>query len=60
MGANYNRINKTETFLRNFNFENINYPLQKEDYEVFERDNESISLNILKPDKERKKNVLSF
>ena len=55
MGANYNRINKTEPFLRNFNFENINYPLQKEDYEVFERNNESISLNILKPDKERKK-----
>ena len=60
MGANYNRINKTEPFLRNFNFENINYPPQKEDYEVFERNNESISLNILKPDKERKKMYYHF
>ena len=29
MGVNYNRINKIEPFLRNFNFENIKYPLKK-------------------------------
>ena len=60
MGVNYNRINKIKLFLRNVNFENINYPIKKEDYEVFERNNESISLNILKPDNERKKSVLLF
>ena len=55
MGTNYNRMNKIESFPRNFNFENIKYPLKKEEYEVYERNNESISLNILKPDNERKK-----
>ena len=31
MGTNYNRINKIEPFLRNFNFENIKYPLKREE-----------------------------
>ena len=60
MGTNYNRINKIEPYLRNFSFENINYPLKKEDCEVFERNNKSISLNILKPDNERKKVYYHF
>ena len=29
MGTNYNRINKIEPYLKNFNFKNINYPLEK-------------------------------
>ena len=60
MGTNYNRIKKIEPYLKNLNFKNINYPLEKEDYEIFERNNESISLNILKADNERKKSVLLF
>ena len=60
MRTNYNRINKIEPFLRNFNFENIKYPPKKEAYEVFEKNNESISLNILKPDNERKKVYYHF
>ena len=56
MGTNYNRINKIEPYLKNFNFKNTNYPLEKEDCEIFERNNESVSLNILKPDNERKSN----
>ena len=58
MGKNDNRTNKIKPFLQNFNFENSNYPLnkiplKKEDYETFERNNISISLNTLKPDNEK-------
>ena len=60
MGANYNKINKIEAFLKNFNFENINYPLEKEDYETFEKNNKSISLIVFKPDNVKKKSVLSL
>ena len=59
MGSNYNRINKIKPFLHHFNFENINHPLKKEDYETFEKNNESISLTVYKPDNE-KKSVLPF
>ena len=39
IGDNYNRKSKIKSFLKQFNFENINYPLKKEDYEVFEKNN---------------------
>ena len=42
MGTNYNRIYKAKSFLQHFNFEIINYPLKKEDYETFEITNQSI------------------
>ena len=29
MGTNFNRTNKIKTYLNNFNFESINYPLKK-------------------------------
>ena len=59
MGNNYYGINKIKPFLQCFNYENIKYPVKKEDCKIFERNNKSISLNILKPDNEKKR-VLSF
>ena len=55
MGNNYNQLYKIKPYLNEFNFKNINYPLngiplKKEDYQTFERNNESIALNILKAD----------
>ena len=47
MGNNYNRINKIEPFLQCFNFENINYPVKKEDCKIFERNNKSIKIYLL-------------
>ena len=47
MGTNFNRTNKIKTYLNNFNFESINYPLKKKIYEAFENNNEATSLNIL-------------
>ena len=55
MGSNYNRINKIKPFLQHFNSENINHPLEKEDYKTFESNNESISLIVYRLDNERKK-----
>ena len=60
IGKNCGRINKIQLFLRHFNFEDINYPIKKEDYETFERNNESISLNVLKLDNERKRMYYHF
>ena len=49
MGPNYNRKNKIKPFLQEFNFENINYPLKKEDYEKFEQNNSNIALIVQRP-----------
>ena len=48
MGENYNTVKKIKPCPSNFNFENINYPRKNKDYEIFENNNESIALNILK------------
>ena len=58
MGSNYNRINTIKPFLQNFSFENINHSLKKEDYETFERNNESMSLIVYRLDNERKKCII--
>ena len=52
---NLNRKSKIKKHLKYFIFKNINYPLKKEDYETFERNNDSISLIVLKPNYENKK-----
>ena len=55
IGLNCNRINKIKTFLHHFNFNNINYPLKKEDYEMFERNNELTYLVVFRLDDKEKK-----
>ena len=60
MGSNYNRINKIKSFLKNFDFKNINYPLKKEDYEMFEENNESMCLIVFGLDNESKKLYYHF
>ena len=60
IGSNCNKISKIKPFLQHFNFENINYPLKKEDHKIFEKNNESVSLVVFKPDKERKKVYYHF
>ena len=48
MNSNKNRIDKIAPFLINFNFENINHPLEEKDYKTFEENNELIKLTVLK------------
>ena len=60
INENKGRMNKIKPYLQHFNFENINYPLRKKDYKTFERNNKSVSLNILKPDNENKRVYCHF
>ena len=41
------RVLKVKPFINNFNWNEINFPPQKQDYEKFETNNESTALNIL-------------
>ena len=47
IGRNYCRISNIEPFIDKFNWENINFPLQEQDYQQFEMNNKSIALNVL-------------
>ena len=49
-GSNYNRKSNLKSALEKFTFDNINYPLQKQDYKTFEQNNPSITLVIYEPD----------
>ena len=39
IGRNYCRISNIKPFINNFNWENINFPLQEQDYKTFEMNN---------------------
>ena len=43
---NFNRITKIKPYINNFNWNNINFPPTKNDYENFEINNPEIALNI--------------
>ena len=47
MGTKYNTVKK-KTYLNNFNFGNINYPLKNKYYEIFETNNETVALNTFR------------
>ena len=57
MGDNYNQLYKIKPYFKSFNFENINYPLKNEDYKTFEKNNESIALNVLKANENQDDNL---
>ena len=44
---NPERISKSRPYINNFNWENINFPPQEQDFKTFEINNESTALNIL-------------
>ena len=46
IGNNFNRITKIKRYINNFNWNNINFPPIKQDYQTFEINNENISFNI--------------
>ena len=51
---NPERISKIKPFIANLNWENINFPPQEQDYKTFERNNNSIALNVLQFNNEQK------
>ena len=54
IGSNPCRIKNMESFINNFNWENINFPPQEHDYQQLETNNNSIALNILTTDSQQK------
>ena len=46
IGNNFDRITKIKLYINNFNWNNINFPPIKQDYETFEINNPEIGLNI--------------
>ena len=53
IGNNCNRITKIKPYINNFNWNNINFPPIKQDYENFEINNDNISLNIYELENEK-------
>ena len=50
-------ITKIKPFINKYNWERINYPSEKDDWEKFEKNNVKIALNVLYA-KKIKKNIL--
>ena len=50
------RISKIKPDINNFNWENINFPSQEQNFKTFEMNNKLIDLNILKFNNEQKIN----
>ena len=53
IGNNFNRMTKIKPYINNFNWNNINFPPMKQDYENFEIDNDKIALIIYQLDNEK-------
>ena len=53
IGKNYCRISNIKPFINNFNWENINFPPQEQDYKTFEMNNKSIALNVLQDNEQK-------
>ena len=49
------RVSKIKVYIDNFNWQNINFPPQEQDYKTFEMNNKSIALNILYVQSETRK-----
>ena len=60
IGRNYNRKKNIQPFLMFNNFKGINYPLKKEDYKTFEKNNKNIALIIQKPDDDNKEVIYHY
>ena len=47
IGKNYCIITKIKQYTNNFDWKNVNFPPQEQDYKTFEMNNKSIAINIL-------------
>ena len=54
------RLTNIGKFINNFNFNDINYPLEKKDYETFETNNPLIQLTIFKTTENDKKLIIHY
>ena len=59
-GKNRTRLTSIEKFMNDFNFNDINYPLEKKDYETFENNNSSTKLLVLKAIENEEKLIIHY
>ena len=55
IGKNSYRISKIKPFIDNLNWDNVNFPSEEQDYKIFEMNNKSIALNILRTHRDTRK-----
>ena len=60
IGSNHERITKTKSFINKYNWEEITFPSEKDDWKKFEKNNVTIALNILYAKKEKKYILILF
>ena len=53
MGKHSERITETESFINKYNLEGINFSSEKDDCKTFEKNNLTITLNVLYTKKEK-------
>ena len=53
IGKNCCTISKIKLFINKYNWENINFPPQEQDYKTLEMNNKSIALNVLEYNKQQ-------
>ena len=46
-GKHVHRIPKNKSFINKYNWKEINYPLRKDDWKKFEKNNPTIALNVM-------------
>ena len=54
------RITNFKTFINKYNWEGINFPSEKNDWEIFRKSNATIALNVLFAKKEKKYILLNL
>ena len=59
-GINRCRLKNIEQFMNDFNFTNINYPPEEKDYELFEKNNQSIKITIFKTTENEKELLIHY
>ena len=47
IGKNLQRISKTKSFIKNYNWEEADFPSYSKDWKKLEQNNKTIALNIL-------------
>ena len=57
---NRSRLTNIEKFINDFVFKVIDYPLEKKDYETFEKNNPSIKLTIFKTTRNEKELLIHY
>ena len=59
-GKNRHRLKNIQKFINDFAFKDIDYPLEKKDYEAFENNNPSIKLTIFKTTENEKELLIHY